>query len=204
MNNALEIDRDRVTGLLNDAKIATEKDDIVSLLSQAEELLIHKHSQSLLGEFLGSFLDFHLDNSPQVKKYICKFIATTCRVADAILSVTNLKDIVGTLSYLTSDQNNNVLKSIITSSTSAYKKGFQVLCLDSASSEQDRQALWNIMNVLEKKIIEFLDHDNDGVRVHSYHFLETLIIIDSFPASSGPLYVGTRRGPKLTTEQEDI
>ncbi len=56
--------------------------------------------------------------------------------------------------------------------------------------------MWAILSQLKKKIIECLDSDNDGVRVHAIHFLETLVLVYSSPPSNGTLLVGSKKGSK--------
>ncbi len=126
-----------------------------------------------------------------------------------------MKECMETILYQINDPNPNILKKVITSSTISYRRAFQLMydlhtlsnhhrCTDSNATQHELTQLWGIMTQLRRKIIESLDNENDGVKVHAYHFLETLIVIYSFPASSGALYVGTRKGPKLTSEQEDV
>jgi hypothetical protein len=83
MNSAEAADRERVIRNLNEAKVISDADRKVTLLAQVEEILIRRHPNTLLHDFIKHILEFHLESAPVVKKFMAGFVERVCKDAGA-------------------------------------------------------------------------------------------------------------------------
>lgn len=66
-------DRQKLLILLNECKTQADKDKKLSQLKSIEEIILHPQQQLLSG-FLPSVLEFHLDSSPFIRRFLPPFI----------------------------------------------------------------------------------------------------------------------------------
>lgn len=71
------LSREDAVGLLNEAKLS-DRDDKQHLLAQVFEFAFNKE-RHLLSEFLPHLLEFELDQSAVIRKYIIGCIETVCK-----------------------------------------------------------------------------------------------------------------------------
>jgi hypothetical protein len=70
--------QEQVVALINDAKLATDKELIQSNLQQAFELVFNK-DKSLLDEYYPIFLEFQTDKHGGVRKWLIGMIESVCK-----------------------------------------------------------------------------------------------------------------------------
>lgn len=134
--SSVDKDRQLVVKLLNDAKLETNREAKITKLRQVEEILIHKHPDTLLPEFLQNVLEFHLENTPYVRKFLAGFVESVCK-KNASCKLQNCKpntylqlDIqqcAETLLYLSNDASANVIKKVCSAATAVYAKALQLM-----------------------------------------------------------------------------
>jgi hypothetical protein len=117
-------DRQRLILLLNESKLQTDKQKKLTQLAQIEEILIHQpNNLSLLSAFLPNVLEFHLDNAPQVRKYLVGFIEQAVKADPRNCLVPSVE----TLLHLSNDVNVNVVKRVISAASLVFSKSLQIL-----------------------------------------------------------------------------
>lgn len=103
-----------------------------------------------------------------------------------------------TLLYLSNDANPNVIKSVVSAASFVFKEALYIASREPVS--HSIAELWSILSQLTRKIVECLQHDNDGVRSHAVHFVEALVLCYSH-APTPPLTVASRKGVNPTVSR---
>eukprot|EP00898_Chlorokybus_atmophyticus_P002820 jgi/Chlat1/3539/Chrsp23S03713 len=175
--------REQAVGLLNEALLASGVQQ-AALLAQLKELLLHRASPALLDELLPDVLALHLDRAADVRKFLAGFVQDLClkdmHYASRCLPthITLLRDAVPA-----------VAKTAVTSLIAMFPKGLDaVLATREPTFGAVRlQEMWQLLNEAKELVSTFpLQHNNEGVRLHSVKFMEMLVIAYTSDSASSP------------------
>lgn len=170
----------QVVQLINSAQETTAEAEKVSLLSQAQEFIIHR---DLLDVFTDDILAFQSDRGAEVRKFVAGFIEAACKKDPAYFP-----RVIGNLKLLLADEVANVLKKTIQVSSVLYKLFLTWLASHSEPSEEVASTLL-IWKQVKSYISTLIDStDNDGIRTQCIKFIENVILCqtnrDSFTTAT--------------------
>nr|CAB3266754.1 symplekin [Phallusia mammillata] len=160
---------DMVINLLNQASMAKKDSEKVEKLQQVQELVINKQPE-LLDNFTDEVVAFQADRSSDVRKFVVGFMEEACKKEQELLS-----KLLSNFYMLLVDDNVNVLKKVIQSSTQLYRLSIQWVSSSKASKEL-LEASWKTVCDIQDTIFQMLDSENDGVRTQSVKFVEKVVL----------------------------
>ncbi|XP_019627465.1 PREDICTED: symplekin-like isoform X3 [Branchiostoma belcheri] len=161
---------DKVVDLLNQASLMPKDVQKINTLKQVQELIVQK-DPALLDNFLDEMLAFQQDKSADVRKFVVGFIEEACKQDPELLT-----KVVANLNMLLEDENVNVVKKVILSTTQIYRVGLSWLSKVRTISEE-MESTWDMIVTMKNRILVMLDSENDGVRTHVVKFLEMMIVV---------------------------
>ncbi|KAG2381978.1 hypothetical protein C9374_005770 [Naegleria lovaniensis] len=169
--------------LIEFIKLETNKDKLNHYLSQVEEILANNadsdESSNLVNEFLTKILQLQHKHKLELQLFHALLIEKVMNNVPYI-SLDNAKTSAETLSLiLVSAENTNLLKRIITSCIALVRKTIELIALNHDTQNKHITILYSHMNLLIKRILKFLEDDNEGVQSHAVHFAEHLILMYS-------------------------
>ncbi|XP_071796722.1 symplekin-like [Asterias amurensis] len=174
---------DRVIELINQAHLMTKDAQKIAHLKHVQELIVHK-DPTLLDNFLDEVLQFQLDKSADVRKFVIGFIEEACKKDNDMLCsvVPHLNSMLGD-----SAQYVAVIKKIILCSMQLYKVAMKWL-VNARTFGEEMEAVWDLIQEIKGKVFIMLDSENDGIRTHSVKYMESLVLVESarVPASELP------------------
>nr|XP_009860228.1 symplekin [Ciona intestinalis] len=160
---------DLVIDLLNKASMSVEDSVKVERLQQVKELVINKQPE-MLDNFTDEVVAFQADRSQEVRKFVVGFMEEACKKDPELFSKLLLN-----LHMLLVDENVNVLKKVIQSSTQLYR-----ICVQWISTHKNisnmLKSSWKTMCDIQQRIFELFDSENDGVRTQVVKFAEKVIL----------------------------
>ncbi|KAI8505657.1 hypothetical protein Bbelb_168460, partial [Branchiostoma belcheri] len=159
-----------VVDLLNQASLMPKDVQKINTLKQVQELIVQK-DPALLDNFLDEMLAFQQDKSADVRKFVVGFIEEACKQDPELLT-----KVVANLNMLLEDENVNVVKKVILSTTQIYRVGLSWLSKVRTISEE-MESTWDMIVTMKNRILVMLDSENDGVRTHVVKFLEMMIVV---------------------------
>ena len=98
---------DRLVGLLNEVKLAADKESKEDLFGQIEELCLNKRP-ALLKDHLGALLEFVSDTSTSGRKFCIRVMEEAIKQSND-----HVPAVVAPLMFLFDETNNSLLKKII-------------------------------------------------------------------------------------------
>ncbi|GLV37947.1 Symplekin [Carabus blaptoides fortunei] len=174
-----DVDLTTVTNWLNNAATCQSVPEKIELLHKVQEFVIHK-TPWLLPELISDILGFASDRNSDVKKCIVGFIEETCKQDEKLIP-----KVVVNLHLLLCDESVQVQKRVIQASSSVYKNMIIWLSKAQVISDEIEQA-WDVLNHIKVEIVNMIDSDNDGVRTHSIKFLESVVLLQTYPELGAP------------------
>lgn len=90
-----------------------------------------------------------------------------------------LPKVIKTLTLLLREESAMVIKRVIQACGTIYKNTLQHICSTEDLSEE-MQECWDQLCFIKAQILEFIEHDNDGIRTNAIKFLEGVVILQSF------------------------
>ncbi|XP_054261874.1 symplekin-like [Macrosteles quadrilineatus] len=163
----------RVVDWLNEASL-TAASNKVELLSKVQEAIVHKES-ALLDNFLDEMLAFQSDRNSDVRKFIVGFIEEASKKDSDLLP-----RVLPSLQMLLADSSAQVQKRVIQAFNIVYRNVLAWVAKATTVSD-DMNLVWSIQSNIKKMIIDMVDSENDGIRTHSVKFLETLVLLQTYP-----------------------
>ncbi|XP_018897475.2 uncharacterized protein Sym isoform X1 [Bemisia tabaci] len=164
---------------LNEATTASSEYDKVEQLTKVRDLILRAEANQL-DNFLDEMLAFQTDRSIEVRKFVVAFIEEACKKDKDIIP----KIMINVLTLI-HDPSVHVQKRVIQASSTIYRCALALIA-ESGQSNNDLQSLWNKLTNLKALIIDLVDSDNDGIRTHTVKFLETIILLQSYPDADAP------------------
>ncbi|XP_017776938.1 PREDICTED: symplekin [Nicrophorus vespilloides] len=166
-------DEDLINGWYNNAIMSPQ--EASNNLRKIQEVLLNK-SPNLLPEYLDNILgQFTQSTNGDVKKVLVGFIEEACKYDENLMPKVTLS-----LLMLLNNENVALQKRVIQSIITLYRRMLIAICKASCVTEEMETA-WGQMNEIKSKIIKFIDSDNDGVRTSVVKFLETVVLLQSYP-----------------------
>lgn len=168
--NTIDDVNDRVVDLLNDAIVCTNDKEKVKLLQEAQELVIH---HDILDNFLDEVIAFQSDRSVEVRKFVVGFIEASCKKDGECFA-----KLIVNLNQLVNDDNPNVVKKAIQSTTQAYKAFLQWVTKVKITDEVI--STWDVWSQIKDTICKLLDtSENEGVKAQCIKFLEWVVLMQT-------------------------
>ncbi|CAG0887757.1 unnamed protein product [Cyprideis torosa] len=189
-DSAVEDVQEKIIRLLNEA--ASNEGQRTSCLHKVHELVLHR-APSLLKEFLGDILYYQADREPSLRKILPPFIEKVLKHDGSLLPL-----VVGTLQFAIQDSNPNVVKSLLSSMVSIYRTMLEYVSQHPVPEGVGMEEAWEKLSRLKDDVCELMDSENDGIRTLAIKFMETLVLIQSYPDASIP------RDPKDTFSLEKV
>ncbi|EFC43101.1 symplekin [Naegleria gruberi] len=132
----------------------------------------------LVNEYLPKILQIQHPVHPQDFKLFLSLLIEKVMNKVQNVSVENTKSCAETLSLiLISTDSTNLMKRIITTSISIVRKSIELITLD--PNNKHNSILFSHMSLLIKRILSYIDKDNEGIQTHAVHFIENLILMYS-------------------------
>lgn len=163
---------DKVVELLNNAAIMPKSADKIIDLKKVQELIVNK-SPDLLDSFLDEMLAFQTDNSKDVKKFVVGFIEEACKKDKECLP-----KVLPSMLMLLTDEDVNVQKKVILTSTSMFKITLEWI-IKAKKARSEMAEVWSSLKDLNILLYDMLDSANDGIRTHVVKFLEGIALLCS-------------------------
>eukprot|EP01080_Neovahlkampfia_damariscottae_P000598 gene598-8103_t len=185
-------DKNKIQQFLVDIKRTKGSDK--KILGHLEFILL-QNPQLLAETFELVFSLIHV-NELQIHLFLSSFIEKICR-ANPNFILPSLKVIL----HLAAVQDVKLIKSVITAMTTIYKRALHIMSSFSVQNN-DLQQMNGMLISLKNKIIQWAGHQNQGVKIHAFHFIESIVLCFSNPPSE-PLQIATRKGTKSTRETID-
>lgn len=91
-----------------------------------------------------------------------------------------LPKVIKTLTLLLREDSAMVIKRVIQACGVIYKNTLQWVCSTDDISDEMHEC-WIQLCFIKAQILEFIEHDNDGIRTNAIKFLEGVVILQSFP-----------------------
>ncbi|XP_043283816.1 symplekin [Venturia canescens] len=148
-------------------------------LAKIQEVLVNKETH-LLGELLGEVLQFSLDRSAEVRKFITGFIEDT-----GVKQPETIPGMVQTLSRLVADDAPVVAKRALRASGRIIRSALKwIASVPLVTTEMETS--WTQLSNLKVQIINMIDSDNDGIRTQAVKFLEGVVLLQTYPDADTP------------------
>ncbi|KAG8333354.1 hypothetical protein J6590_000498 [Homalodisca vitripennis] len=163
----------KVVDWLNKASLASSSSRI-ELLSKVQEAIVHKEVD-LLDNFLDEMLAFLTDRNADVRKFIVGFIEEASKKDWDLLP-----RVLPSLQMLLTDSSPQVQKRVIQGFNVVYRNILGWVAKATTVTD-DMTSVWNIQSNIKKMIVDMVDSENDGIRTHSVKFLETLVLLQTYP-----------------------
>ncbi|KAL9651331.1 hypothetical protein ABK040_001283 [Willaertia magna] len=169
--------------LIEFTKLENNKEKLNHYLNQIEELLLinNLNNNNLVNEFLPNLLQLQHSNSShqiEIKYFLSNFIEKCINFISNI-SIENIKSCAETLTILlVSSHNINIMKRIVISSISLFRKSIELIAMNDKLNKHVN-ILFSHISLLKKRILTYIDFENDGIQTHTIHFIEHLILIYS-------------------------
>lgn len=91
-----------------------------------------------------------------------------------------LPRVINGLVTLLRDDSALVTKRVIQGCSSIYKNALQWICT-TADITDDLETAWSTLCMIKVQILDMIDHDNDGIRTNAIKFLESVILLQTYP-----------------------
>uniref|UniRef100_A0A914YRR3 Symplekin n=1 Tax=Panagrolaimus superbus TaxID=310955 RepID=A0A914YRR3_9BILA len=146
----------------------------ITYLTQAQDKIFAADDVgTVLDSFIDNFLSFFNseENSIKIRIFTIKFIEKACRFDPSIV-----KKVAAQLHHSLSNlsDNSEIHKKIIIVVTQLYP--FILQWIASRKSDIEAESAWESFSVLKGRIMQMVDSKNEGIRVLTMRFLETLVI----------------------------
>ncbi|XP_071441914.1 symplekin-like [Hetaerina americana] len=163
----------RIVDLLNQAAVATDSTKTDNL-RRVQEIIVYKEP-NLLDNFLDEMLGFQNDRNVDVRKFVVSFIEEACKKDPDVLP-----KVVGNLQLFLQDPSAQVQKRVIQAATHLYRTTLSWLaCARTVTDEME--STWIILCQIKAQIAKQVDSDNDGIRTLSVKFLESVVLLQTYP-----------------------
>ncbi|XP_037069858.1 symplekin-like [Pollicipes pollicipes] len=160
--------------LLNQASLLQDERQKVTNLKKVQELIIHQ-DPALLDNFLDEVVAFQSDPSAEVRRTVLGFIEEACKKDNEMIP-----KVVANLGILLQDSfSMAVVKRTMQAISNIYRVTLQWLSSARTVTEVMDSA-WSMLGQMKRRIIGYVDHDNDGVRTMAVKFMETVILLQTF------------------------
>ncbi|CAF0878916.1 unnamed protein product [Brachionus calyciflorus] len=168
--NQIEDTLEKVAELLNEASISNKDSVRLTNLKHVQELIVYKNPE-LLDNFLDEILQFQLDKSGEVKKFVVSFIEEACKK-----DTETIFKLIDNFRYLLFDENVNVQKRAYLAMINIFKNTLKWVVRNQNKLNDEQKQTWYTLLDLKNHIASQLDSDNDGIRTCCIKFLESLIL----------------------------
>ncbi|XP_046384169.1 symplekin [Ischnura elegans] len=163
----------RIVDLLNQAAVANDSSKTDNL-RRVQEIIVFKEP-NLLDNFLDEMLGFQSDRNADVRKFVVSFIEEACKKDPDVLP-----KVVRNLQIFLQDPSAQVQKRVIQAATHLYRSALSWLACARTVTE-DMESSWTILCQIKAQIAKMVDSDNDGIRTLSVKFLESVVLLQTYP-----------------------
>ena len=194
MSNLLELAID----LINDAKGGRDAQGKLFLLEQVKEICFHR-DKSVLKDIIPSILDFMVEKSVSIKRYLVKFVEEAMGQEPQL----SFPYYLNLLNFLLSDANDSVLALMIKS----FQKYYDVILINivsmpvaaKAQGLSDPKQLWQMLSTLTNQFNDFIaTNKSDAVKMNCLRLYESQMLFglpSPAPTTSDPRLA--RKDPRL-------
>ncbi|KAL1131945.1 hypothetical protein AAG570_011556, partial [Ranatra chinensis] len=159
---------------INEASLSLDVHVRSDLLHKVQEVVLHKEPELLHG-FLHEVIAFQHDRHTDIRKFVVGFIEEAFKKDWELLP-----KIIGNIQVLLQDNAPQVQKRVVQAVTQLYRIALMWVSRASVVTDQ-MQSVWNILTNIKAYIINMVDSENDGLRTQIVKFLETLVILQTYP-----------------------
>jgi symplekin len=150
----------------------SSKDTVrITHLKHVQELILHK-IPTLLDNFLEEVLQFQLDKSSEVKKFVISFIEEACKRDHEVIF-----KVIDNFRYLLYDENVAVQKRAYLAMITIFKNTIKWIAKSKTAIDGQLQDACQSLLAMKDHVTAQLDSDNDGIRTVAIKFIEMLILI---------------------------
>ncbi|KAA0183330.1 hypothetical protein HAZT_HAZT004411 [Hyalella azteca] len=162
-----------VVELLNQAAFLPSEKQRISMLSQVQELVVHRQPD-LLDTFYEEVVAFQSDKNSDVRKWVVGFIEEACKKDGRMLPL-----LLPNVQLLLEDGTVSVVKRCV-QATAPLHKCTLVWVTSAHTITSDMELAWIILTGIKSKVTAMIDHENDGVRTQVIKCMESMILVQSY------------------------
>lgn len=130
----------------------------------------------MFAEYVQHVMEFRIDKSAPVRKWVVSFAESVGKShADS------LSRIYPVLLQMESDESDLVTKAVVVANTNLYRPALHYLCERKDRWDDNMELLHLSITELKEKVLDDLQHSNEGVRNNVLKFMESFILTFSSP-----------------------